>query len=207
MIHLLKVTGKLFDLLKSKSYLSSLEDIAHHATYVNALFTTSLVLSKASEQLLSYKLLSRTTKVKLNCKQVDFDWKSRMLWIWFCPISTRELLLKIAVPKRQTKSMKSNCKVVSFYYVCKLYTWNWLRTNFSQALHKDFAKAFLKDFADFPLYGIVKNLIIYFEEAFWYFSHYQFTTLLPFLSKFWISFFQRTPSSGCFSWYMSERNP
>ena len=31
-VYLLKVTGKLFDLLKSKSYLSRLEDIAHHAT-------------------------------------------------------------------------------------------------------------------------------------------------------------------------------
>ena len=64
MIHLLKVTGKLFDLLKKpKSYLSRLEDIARHVTYINALFTTSLVLPKATEQLLSYKLLSRTTKV------------------------------------------------------------------------------------------------------------------------------------------------
>ena len=63
LIHLLKVTGKLFDQLKRKSYLSSFEDIARHATYVNALFTTSQVLSGDSEQLLSYKLLSRTNKV------------------------------------------------------------------------------------------------------------------------------------------------
>ena len=33
---------------------------------------------------------------------------------------------------------------------------------------------------DFPLYGIVKYLIIYFAEAFRYFFNYQFTTLLPF---------------------------
>ena len=59
--------GKLFDLLKKpKSYLGRLEGIACHATYVNALFTTSPVLSKATEQLLAYKLLSRTTKVYLN---------------------------------------------------------------------------------------------------------------------------------------------
>ena len=43
-----------------------------------------------------------------------------MLWIWSCPVSTKELFLKIAVPKRQTKSLKSNCEVVSFYYICKL---------------------------------------------------------------------------------------
>ena len=55
--------GKLLDLLEPKSYLSRLEDKACHATYVNACFTTSPVLSKPSEQLLSYKRLSRTTKV------------------------------------------------------------------------------------------------------------------------------------------------
>ena len=36
-------------MLKPKSYLSRLEDIARLATYHNALFTTSPVLSKASE--------------------------------------------------------------------------------------------------------------------------------------------------------------
>ena len=104
-----------------------------------------------------------------------------MLWIWSCPVGTKEFFLKTAVPKRQTKSLKSNCEIVSFYYICKLYTWNLLQTIFSQAFLKDFAKSFLKDFADIPLYGIV---IIYFAEVFWYFSHYQFTTLLPFYQNF-----------------------
>ena len=107
-----------------------------------------------------------------------------MLWLLSFPVDTKELFLKKAVPKRQTKYLKSNCEVVSFYYICKLYIWNLLKTIFSQAFLKNFAKAFLKDFANFPLYGIVKNLIIYFAEAFWYFSHYQFTTLLPFYQNF-----------------------
>ena len=47
-----------------------------------------------------------------------------MLWIWSCPVKTKELFLK------------------------------------------NFAKALLKDFADFALYGIVKNLTIYFAEIF-----------------------------------------
>ena len=35
-----------------------------------------------------------------------------MLWIWSCPVSTKELFLKIAVPKRQTKFlMPVNCGV------------------------------------------------------------------------------------------------
>ena len=54
----------------------------------------------------------------------------------------------------------------------------------AEVTFRDFVKAFLKDFADFPLSGIVKNLIIYFAGAFWCFSHYQSFTLLPFLSKF-----------------------
>ena len=58
------------------------------------------------------------------------------------------------------------------------------------AFFKDFAKAFLKDFAGFPLYGIVKNIIIYFAEAFWYFSHNQFTTLFPFNQIFGSAFFK-----------------
>ena len=60
-MHFIKVTGKIFDLLKNESYLTRLEDIARHATYDNAFFTTSPVLFKASEQLFSYKLLSTTT--------------------------------------------------------------------------------------------------------------------------------------------------
>ena len=69
LIHLLKVTGKFFDLLKPKSYLSRLDDI-----------------------------------------------------IWFYHVSTKVLFLKIAVPKKQAKSLKSTCEVVSFCYICKLYT-------------------------------------------------------------------------------------
>ena len=61
LLHLLKVTGKVFELLKPKSYLSRLEDIAPHATYINTLFTASPVLSKAFEQALSFKFFSRTT--------------------------------------------------------------------------------------------------------------------------------------------------
>ena len=113
-----------------------------------------------------------------------------MLLIWSCSVSTKELFLKIAFPKRQSKSLKSSCEVSSFYYICKLYTWNLLETIFSQAFLKAFAKAFVKDFADFPLYGIVKNLIIYFAEAFWYFSRYQFTTLLPFYQNFGLASFK-----------------
>ena len=36
----------------------------------------------------------------------------------------------------------------------------------AEVTFRDFVKAFLKDFADFPLSGIVKNLIIYFAGAF-----------------------------------------
>ena len=131
-----------------------------------------------------------------------FDWKSRMLWIWFCPTSTKELFLKISIPKRRTKSLKIICEVVSFYYICKLYIWNLLRTIFSQAFLKDFAKIT----SDFPLYRIVKNLVIYFAEISRYFSHYQFTTLLPFSYHVFGAAFPETPSCGFFSQCMSESN-
>ena len=56
--------------------------------------------------------------------------------------------------------------VVSFYYICNLYTWNLLKTILSQA----FLKGFAKISCDVNLYGTVKNLIIYFAETFRCFS-------------------------------------
>ena len=75
-------------------------------------------------QKLSCKLFSRTRPSIINMEQIVFEQKSRMLWIWFCPVTTKELFLKIAAPKRQAKSLKTTCEVVSFYYIYKLYTWN-----------------------------------------------------------------------------------
>ena len=40
----------------------------------------------------------------------------------------------------QAKSLKTTFEVVSFYYICKLYTWNLLKTILSQALLKGFAR-------------------------------------------------------------------
>ena len=88
-----------------------------------------------------------------------------MLWIWSCPVSTEEMFLKIAAPKRQTKSSKSNCEVAFITFI-RCTPEIYYKQFFSQAFFKDFAKALLKDFADFPLYGIVKNLIIYFAKLF-----------------------------------------
>ena len=119
-------------------------------------------------------------------EQIGFDWKSRMLWKWSFPLSTKELFHKITVPKRQTKSLKTTSEAVSFYYICKLYTWDLLKAIFSQAFLKDFAKTT----CNFALYEIIKNLIIYFAEAFRYFSHCKFTTLLPFSYQvFGVAFF------------------
>ena len=85
-----------------------------------------------------------------------------MLWISLCPVTTKELLLEIVAPKRQGKSLKTTCEVVSFYYICKLYTWNLWKTILSQA----FLKGFAKIACDVKLYGTVRNLIIYFAETF-----------------------------------------
>ena len=47
LIHLLKVKEKFFDLLKPKSYLSRLENIACHTIQINALFTACQKLLKS----------------------------------------------------------------------------------------------------------------------------------------------------------------
>ena len=64
---------------------------------------------------LCQKLSSRTTPIYLNWEQIVFELKSRILWIWSCPVTTKELFLEIAAPKRQVKFLKITCEVVSFY--------------------------------------------------------------------------------------------
>ena len=115
-----------------------------------------------------------------------------MLWIWSCPITTKKLFLKITAPKRQTKSLKTTCEVVNFYYICKLYTWNLLKTILAQA----FLKTFAKITCDVNLYRIIKNLIIYFAETFRCFSHDQFITLLLFSEQI----FEQLFSKNIFQW-------
>ena len=94
--------------------------------------TASLVLSKASEQLRLSKRLSRTTPsiIKLGIKSLLLKMTHAM--DMFLPIDTKELFYKTTVPKRQVSSLKSTCQVVSFYYICKLCTWNLLKTILSQ---------------------------------------------------------------------------
>ena len=85
-----------------------------------------------------------------------------MLWISFYPVTTKELLLEIVAPKRQGKSLKTTCEVVTFYYICKLCTWNLWKTILSQAFLKGFAKIAY----DVRLYGTVRSLIVYLADTF-----------------------------------------
>ena len=116
----------------------------------------------------------------------------------FCSVTAKELFLKIVAPKRQAKSLKTTCELVSFYYICNLYTWN---------LWKIISKAFFKGFAKFAsnvkLYGTVRNLIIYFAETFQCLLMisilYKFITIfLFFLLQMLSSFFLGKPPSYCF---------
>ena len=113
-----------------------------------------------------------------------------MLWIWSCSITTKELLLKTAAPKRQTKSPKTTSEVVSFYYICKQYRWNLLKTILSKA----FLKGFAKIACDVSLHGTVKNLVNYFAETFQCFFHDQFITLLLFSYQIFEQLFPRNTS-------------
>ena len=117
-----------------------------------------------------------------------------MLWIWSCSVITEEFFLKIAAPKRQTKFPKTTSEVISFYYICKLYTWNLLKTILSQAFPQSFAKIA----CDFNLNGTVKNLIIYFVETFRCFSHDQFITLFLFSYQIFEQLFSRNISHWLF---------
>ena len=119
-----------------------------------------------------------------------------MLWIWFCPVTTKELFLKIAAPKRQAKSLKATCKVVSFYYICKLYTWN---------IWKQFSQAFLKGFAkiacDVKLWNSKKSNNLLCRNFSMFINNYYFINLLLFsfffFSKCLSSFFLGKSPSDC----------
>ena len=73
----IKATGKIFNMLKPKSYLSKLDDIACHVTYY---------LSKTSEQLLSCKLFSRTTPsiIKLGTNRLWLETTYAMDMVLLC---------------------------------------------------------------------------------------------------------------------------
>ena len=118
-----------------------------------------------------------------------------MLWIWFCPVTSKELFLKIAAPKRQAKSLKTTCEVVSFYYICKLYTWNLLKTILPQAFFKGFAKIT----CDVNLYGTVRNLKSTLQKLFNVFFMINLLLFFFFLIKCLSSSFLEKPPSGCFS--------
>ena len=56
---------------------------------------------------------------QLNCEERASDRKLRMLWIWFYPVSKKELLLKLAAPKKLAKSLKTICEKLRFFAGCR----------------------------------------------------------------------------------------
>ena len=113
-----------------------------------------------------------------------------MLWIWSSFVTTKELFLKIAAPIKQTKSLKTTCEEVSLYYICKLYTWNLIKTILSQI----FLKGFAEIACDVNLYETVKNLMIYSVQTFQCFSADEFITLLHFSYQNFEQIFSRNTS-------------
>ena len=47
------------------------------------------------------------------------DRKLCMLWIWSYPVSKNELFLKLAVPKKQAKPLKTIWKKLRFHCICR----------------------------------------------------------------------------------------
>ena len=118
MLYLLKVTGKIFDLLKSKSYLGRLKNI------VPGFVKTFWAAAFLQTSLWNYKSI---TKLGTNRLWLEITHAMDMV----SPCKPKELFPKVAVPKRQKKSLKTTCELVTFYYICKLYTWNFLKIIFS----------------------------------------------------------------------------
>ena len=78
-------------------------------------------------QLFSSELLLRATPrtIKLGTKSFwQIIVKLCMLWIWSYPLSKKEFFVKLAVPKKQAKSLKTICDKLCFYCICRLWSWN-----------------------------------------------------------------------------------
>ena len=50
-----------------------------------------------------------------------------MLRTWSYPKRKDELFLKLAVPKKQAKSLKTICEELHFYCICRLHGWNFIK--------------------------------------------------------------------------------
>ena len=97
-----------------------LQEYLRVAVSVTPSFITSTVFSKHSWQLFPRNLF-------LELHQGQLDWKQRvsvsklyMPWIWSYPVSKKELFLKLALPKKQTKLFKTIWSELGFYRNCKL---------------------------------------------------------------------------------------
>ena len=156
LIHLLNVTRKILS--------------CQNLNLISSGWNTKLFMQLKSTQYLplpqfcqkpSCELPSRTRpsiiKLKTNSTWLEITHAMDMILLY-----NHKLFLKIAAPKRQAKSLKTTFEVVRFYCICKLYTWNLWKAILSQA----FLKGFTKIACDVKLYGIVRNLIIYFAETF-----------------------------------------
>ena len=79
-----------------------------------------------------------------------------MLWIWSYPLNIKEFFIKLVVPKKLAKSLKTICKELHFYCICRLWGAGFIKKNsftiVSQGccktcvpliLHRNF---FIKDF-------------------------------------------------------------
>ena len=105
---------------------------------MNPSFITPLVLSEYSDSYLS-KLLFRATsrKIKLEAKSLWQKIVHAMEWPY--PLSKKEFFLKLGVPKKLAKSLKTICEELRFYCICRLLVSN-IKKTFSLVFPKGFGK-------------------------------------------------------------------
>ena len=64
-----------------------------------------------------------------------------ILWIWSYPLTKKEFFLKLAVPKKLAKSLKTIWKELHFYCICSsLKNWNFLKHNSFTSISQGFTK-------------------------------------------------------------------
>ena len=85
-----------------------------------AISITSTAFSKHSGQLFPRNLFLELHQGQLNWKQRVSGSKLYMLWIWPYPVSKKELFLKLALPNKQIKLLKTIRSELGFYCNCKL---------------------------------------------------------------------------------------
>ena len=119
-----------------------------------------------------------------------------MLWIWSYSVTRKELLLKLAVPKKQTKSLKTMCDKLIAFAGCRDEIL--LKITLSQNIFRGFSKTCIQSSC---MWNINKtnnlNFSMFLLSSVYYSSRCMSSNVRS-------TFVIWAPPNGCFSLCMSE---